>query len=133
MKTEKNYNYDNFYDFEEVAAKIIKKFITRYKKLLHLNFRNFDLEKACEKYLYFKINSSVLFYNFFCDIRKKKLKKKYTFDNYELMLLALELGKLFNLKCNNLFYKKNYLKNFFFLIIYFFIILFSYFFTLKKK
>ena len=71
MKKKRNYNYDNFYDFEEFTAKIIKKFITKYKGELQLEFKGLDLERSCEKYLYHKINSSDLFYNFFIDIKKK--------------------------------------------------------------
>ena len=133
MKKERNYNYDNFYDFEEFTAKIIKKFINRYKDELRLKFKGLNLERSCEKYLYYKINSSDSFYSFFIDIKKNKLKKNYTFECYELQLLALELKKIYKLKNIKIYYKKNYVKKFLFLIIYSAFLLFSFLFTFREN
>lgn len=133
MKIHQNKNYDDFYDFEEITVKLIKRFIDNNKKKLNLNFRDLDLTSVCEKYLYYKINSSENFYNFFLDLKHKKIKKNYIFECYEIKIIAEDLCKLYKKKNINLFYKKNFFKNIVFLFFYLFIIFFSFTFSFKNK
>jgi hypothetical protein len=132
MKNIKNHNYDDFYDFEEISSKLVNRFLKNYEKSLKLNFRKFDLRKTCEKYIYYKINSSFFFYTFFLDIKYKRAKKKYTFDSYELKLLAEDLSHIYKIRDINFSYKKNYIKKIFFFFIYSFFISFSFLFSFKK-
>ena len=133
MKTAQNKNYDDFYDFEEITVKLIKRFIGKNKKKLNLNFRDLDLTSACEKYLYYKINSSDTFYNFFLDVKHKRLKKNYSFECYEIKIIAEDLCKLYRKQKIDLSYKKNYFINIVFLFFYFFLIIFAFFFSFRKK
>ena len=126
------YNYDLYYDYENIIFKVIKQFISKNRKLLNLKFKGLNLERSCEKYLYYKINSSKSFYKFFCDVRKNDIKEKYIFESYEEKLAAIELANIYKLKKSNFLYKKNFIKKTFFFGSYLIFIVFSYFFTFKK-
>ena len=53
-----------FYELEKKIEKIINIFIKKNYKYLILNIDNFFLQKAVEKYLYYRIHSSEAFFNY---------------------------------------------------------------------
>jgi hypothetical protein len=128
-----NKNYYNFSKLEKINFYVIKKFIQNNQNNLFLNFRNYNLEKACYKYLYFAIANSKSYYNLYSDIKNHERKKIYVLENYELKLLAKELLNYFGIKNIILFNENNLYKNIIFIIKYSLIIIFSFFFKLEKN
>ena len=128
-----NKNYYNFSKLEKINFYVIKKFIQNNQNNLFLNFRNYNLEKACYKYLYFAIANSKSYYNLYSDIKNHERKKIYVLENYELKLLAKELLNYFGIKNIILFNENNLYTNIIFIIKYSLIIIFSFFFKLEKN
>ena len=122
-----------FYELEKNIGKIINIFVSKNYRYLILNVDNFFLQKAVEKYLYYRIHSSEVFFQLHDDILNNNLKKKYKLECYELKLLSNELLKLYRKKKVKLTYKKNYLYKFKYLVKYFLLIFFLFIFKFEKE
>ena len=96
-----------FYELEKNIGKIINIFIKKNYGHLLLNLDNVSLKKAVEKYLYYRIHTSDVFFKLYNDILNNKLEKKYKLECYELKLLSDELLKIYNKKKIKIIYKKN--------------------------
>ncbi len=128
-----NKKIKTFYELEKNIGKIINVFIKKNHENLLLNLNNIFLQKAVEKYLYYRIHTSEVFFKLYDDILNNKLEKKYKLECYELKLLADELLKYYNKKKLKLSYKQNYLYKFIYLIKYFLLISFLFVFKFEKE
>ncbi len=122
-----------FYELEKNIGKIINIFIKKNYKYLVLNIDNFFLQKAVEKYLYYRIHSSEAFFQLYDDILNNNLEKEYKLECYELKLLSDDLLKLYKRKKVKLTYKKNYLYKLKYLVKYFILIFFLFIFKFEKE
>ena len=122
-----------FYELEKNIGKIINIFIKKNYEHLLLNLDNVSLQKAVEKYLYYRIHTSDVFFKLYDDILNNKLEKKYKLECYELKLLSDELLKIYNKKKIKLIYKKNYIYKSIYLIKYFLLISFLFIFKFEKE
>ncbi len=122
-----------FYELEKNIGKIINIFISKNYRYLILHVDNFFLQKVVEKYLYYRIHSSKVFFQLYDDILNNNLGKKYKLECYEVKLLSDELLKLYNKKKVKLTYKKNYLYKFNYLVKYFLLICFLFIFKFEKE
>jgi len=128
-----NKKIKTFYELEKNIGKIINIFIKKNHELLLLNLNNVFLQKAVEKYLYYRIHTSEIFFKLYDDILNHKLEKKYKLESYELKLLADELLKYYNKKKLKLTYKNNYLYKFIYTIKYFLLISFLSIFKFERE